>query len=193
MTHEIHHPPNHAGATDTLGTVLLQLARHSIATGLNIPHPDDPTHPALSQPGATFVTLTDHEQLRGCIGSLSAWRKLGEDVRANALAAAFQDPRFAPLHKDEFNRIRVEVSLLTPAHPLQFTSESDALGQLRPHIDGVIFECRGYRSTFLPQVWESLPQPAEFMAHLKRKAGLPADFWSRDVNLSRYEVQKWKE
>lgn len=202
MTHETECPENglkgaegQAGDADSqdLGKVLLLLARNAIAKTLEIRHPDDPIHPALKQPGATFVTITEKGVLRGCIGSLSARRQLGEDVRANAVAAAFQDPRFSPLSHEEFSRIRVEVSLLTPARPMQFVSEADVLAQLRPNIDGLIFECHRYRSTFLPQVWESLPEPAEFMGHLKRKAGLAEDFWSSEVKLSRYEVQKWKE
>jgi hypothetical protein len=94
---------------------------------------------------------------------------------------------------EEFELIRVEVSLLTPAEPLVAASEAEALRRLRPGVDGVIFEYGRYRSTFLPQVWEQLPDPAEFLAHLKRKAGLPADFWAEGVRLSRYGVVKWKE
>ena len=149
--------------------------------------------PELHAKGATFVTLTQRGQLRGCIGSLEAWRPLREDVQQNALAAAFRDPRFDPLGAEELPLTRVEVSLLTPAAPLSFTSEADALAQLRPNIDGVIFSAGRHRSTFLPQVWEQLPDPAVFMAHLKQKAGLPATYWGADVRLERYQVQKWKE
>jgi len=111
----------------------------------------------------------------------------------NAVAAAFQDPRFAPLTAAEFESVAIEVSLLTPSQPMTFQDEADALVQLRPNIDGVIFEYGRYRSTFLPQVWEQLPQPQQFMAHLKNKAGLPTDFWSPTVRLSRYSVQKFRE
>jgi len=147
----------------------------------------------LQQSGATFITLTLNGQLRGCIGSLEAHRPLIEDVRHNAVAAAFHDPRFAPLTAEEFAGVQVEVSLLTPAQPMSFSDERDALSQLRPNTDGIIFEYGRYRSTFLPQVWEQLPQPHQFMMHLKRKAGLPDDFWAEDVKLSRYSVTKWRE
>lgn len=177
---------------DSLGTALLVLARNAIAERLGIAPQAEPDHPALAQPGATFVTLTQHGQLRGCIGSLEAWRPLGEDVKSNAQSAAFRDPRFPPLGVAELAHTRVEVSLLTPARPIQFTDESDAIRQMRAGIDGMIFECHGQRGTFLPQVWESLPDPCQFFAHLKQKAGFSPNFWSPDVKLYRYEVQKWK-
>ncbi|MDP2795190.1 MAG: AmmeMemoRadiSam system protein A [Sulfurisoma sp.] len=180
-------------STDALGTALLLRARNAIAAEFGEAPRPEPDHPALHAPGATFVTLTQHGELRGCIGSLEAWRLLDQDVRANAKAAAFRDPRFMPLTQNELAITRVEVSLLTPATPLCFASEEEAVAQLRPNIDGVILECAMHRGTFLPQVWESLPEPRRFMAHLKQKAGLPADFWSPDLKLSRYEVRKWKE
>lgn len=178
---------------DALGTALLTRARNAIAAALGAtPHPES-GHPALAKPGATFVTLTQRGNLRGCIGSLEAWRPLDEDVRANAQAAAFRDPRFSPLSAAELERTRVEVSLLTPAVPMAFSDEADAIRQVRPGIDGMILECQGRRGTFLPQVWESLPEPNQFFSHLKQKAGFASDFWSSDVKLYRYEVQKWKE
>jgi AmmeMemoRadiSam system protein B/AmmeMemoRadiSam system protein A len=175
------------------GPALLVRARNAIAARLGQPTQAEPAHPALNQPGATFVTLTQGGALRGCIGSLQAHRPLDQDVRANAVAAAFSDPRFAPLKAEELARTRVEVSLLTAPQPMTFSDEADALRQLRPNVDGVIFIAGQRRSTFLPQVWEQLPQPRQFMAHLKQKAGLPADYWSSEVQLQRYEVQKWKE
>jgi len=180
-------------STDALGTALLLRARNAIAAEFGKAARPEPDHPALHAPGATFVTLTQHGNLRGCIGSLEAWRPLDQDVRANARAAAFRDPRFTPLRQDDLAITRVEVSLLTPATPLSFASEAEAVAQLRPNIDGVILECGMHRGTFLPQVWESLPEPRLFMAHLKQKAGLAPGFWSPDVKLSRYEVQKWCE
>lgn len=177
-----------------LGRSLLVMARNAIADKLGVAHPAGPApQPELAQPGAVFVTLTEHGELRGCIGSLEAWRPLHDDVVANARAAAFNDPRFAPLRAEDLSGVRVEVSLLSAAQPMPFSGEDDAIGQLRPHIDGVILECGRHRGTFLPQVWESLPEPRQFMAQLKRKAGLPPDFWSTDVKLSRYSVNKWKE
>lgn len=180
-------------ADAALGNALLVRARNAIGADFGLPPSPEADHPALAAPGATFVTLTQHGQLRGCIGSLEAWRPLERDVRENARAAAFRDPRFAPLAADEFPITRVEVSLLTPATAMSFADEADALAQLRPGEDGVIFEYAGRRSTFLPQVWEQLPAPRIFMAHLKQKAGLPGDFWSPQVKLSRYGVMKWKE
>lgn len=176
-----------------LGTTLLTLARNAIAAHFGLPQGPAVDAPELHRPGATFVTLTQHGNLRGCIGSLEAWRPLAQDVRENALAAAFRDPRFNALRADELPCTRVEVSLLTPAEPVSFTSEADALAQLRPNVDGVIFTAGQRRSTFLPQVWEQLPEPATFMAHLKQKAGLPAGYWGPDVSLERYTVKKWKE
>lgn len=178
---------------DTLGKALLIRARNAIAAAFGLPTAAEPNHPALARPGATFVTLAQKGELRGCIGSLEAWRGLDEDVRANAESAAFHDPRFHPLSREELQATHVEVSLLTPAEPMEFSDEADAIDQLRPDIDGVILECRGRRGTFLPQVWESLPSPRLFMEHLKQKAGFPPDFWSPEVKLYRYGVQKWKE
>jgi hypothetical protein len=175
------------------GKVLLDIARGAIAEALGAPPRPRPRLDWLDEPGATFVTLTQHGELRGCIGSLQAHRPLGEDVWHNARAAAFDDPRFAPLQEDELDITRCEVSLLNPAEAMTFSDEQDALAQLRPGIDGVIFEYGRYRSTFLPQVWEQLPDPRQFMAHLKRKAGLPENFWDKDVRLSRYTVSKWRE
>ena len=175
------------------GPALLVRARNAIAAQFKQATQAEPAHPALNQPGATFVTLTQNGALRGCIGSLQAHRPLDQDVRANAVAAAFSDPRFPPLTLAELPRTRVEVSLLTAPQPMTFSDEADALRQLRPNIDGIIFGAGQRRSTFLPQVWEQIPDPRSFMAHLKQKAGLPADYWSSEVQLQRYEVRKWKE
>jgi len=175
------------------GRLLTALARAAIARefdepGAALPHPD-----WLDAAGAVFVTLTEAGQLRGCIGSLEAHRPLGEDLEHNARAAAFGDPRFPPLKHAELPRVRVEVSVLTPATPMACSDEADALRQLRPGVDGVILEHGWHRATFLPQVWEQLPEPRVFLAHLKQKAGLAADFWANDVRLSRYGVEKFKE
>jgi AmmeMemoRadiSam system protein A len=177
------------------GAVLLQLARAEIAQalGLNsdIARPQDAAW--LADLGASFVTLTKAGELRGCIGTLEAHRPLIEDVRNNARAAAFEDPRFFPLRREEFAEISVEVSLLSAPEPLAVETEAEALARLRPHIDGVVLAYGWHRATFLPQVWEDLPKPREFLRQLKRKAGLPVDFWADNLLLSRYDVQKWKE
>jgi uncharacterized protein len=175
------------------GKVLLPIARAAISSALNLPRTADERAPWLAEHGACFVTLTRHGELRGCIGSLQAHRPLLADVKINAVSAALRDPRFVPLSVAELDITRVEISLLSPAEAMTFRDEADALAQLRPQVDGVIFEYSHYRSTFLPQVWEQLPQPREFMAHLKHKAGLPVDFWAEGVKLSRYGVEKWKE
>ena len=175
------------------GRLLIALARRAIASEFDDSGADLP-HPAwLDEHGAVFVTLTQHDELRGCIGSLEAHRALIDDLQSNARAAAFKDPRFPPLSGDELTHTRVEVSLLSPAQPMRFSSEADALSQLHPGIDGVILEHGWHRATFLPQVWEQLPEPRQFMAHLKQKAGLASDFWADDLRLSRYQVEKFKE
>ncbi|NBQ70078.1 MAG: AmmeMemoRadiSam system protein A [Nitrosomonadaceae bacterium] len=178
------------------GRILLHIARAAIADALRVPCAParlDDNMAWLSQPGATFVTLTQRGELRGCIGSLQACDPLIDDVSNNAISAALHDPRFMPLAADELNAVSVEVSLLSELQALSFRSEADALAQLRPDIDGIVFECGPYRSTFLPQVWESLPQPEQFLAQLKSKARLPENFWAADIKLSRYTVSKWRE
>jgi AmmeMemoRadiSam system protein A len=147
----------------------------------------------LEEPGAAFVTLTINGRLRGCIGSLQAYRPLGDDVADNARAAAFRDPRFAALTRPEFQRVAVEVSVLSAPVEYPFASRDEALAGLRPGVDGVILSAAGRRATFLPQVWEELPAPEEFIAHLLRKAGLPSGYWGGDVKLWRYTVAAFHE
>jgi hypothetical protein len=175
------------------GATLLTLARGAIAEALGEPAITPITASWLNEPGATFVTLTQHGELRGCIGTLIAERPLREDVESNARAAAFRDPRFTPVTRGEFSTVSVEVSLLSALEPIAFESETHLLGQLRPGVDGLLIEHGWQRGTFLPQVWQQLPEPKSFLAHLKHKAGLPADFWARDLKVSRYTVSKWRE
>jgi len=181
------------GLPDDAGEVLLPLARAAIAAelGESLAARDDAAW--LRSTGACFVTLMKAEELRGCIGTLEPHRALGDDVKANAVAAAFRDPRFKPLARAELDAVRVEISVLSAVETMAFRDEADALAQLRPDIDGVIFEYGYHRSTFLPQVWEDFRDPRTFMGHLKYKAGLPPDFWHAGVKLSRYTVYKWKE
>jgi hypothetical protein len=175
------------------GRVLLAHARSAIAETLRLdPHPA-PQRAFLQRPGASFVTLRSFGNLRGCIGSLQARRPLGADVRANAVAAAFSDPRFAPLRAAEYDEIDVEVSVLSAASPLPVASEYDLHTQLRAGVDGLILELGNRCSTFLPQVWEALPGAREFVDELKRKAGLPRDFWSDELRFARYTVEKFTE
>jgi MEMO1 family protein len=185
--------PDDAQQADDAGKVLIPIARSAIGGVLGMGFQAAEHHTFLHQHGAAFVTLTRHGELRGCIGSLLAHRKLLDDVKANAKAAAFLDPRFEPLTATELKTTLVEISLLSASEELRFVSEDDALAQLRPGIDGLIFEYGRNRGTFLPQVWEQLPDARQFVSHLKRKAGLPADFWAEGVRLSRYTVSKWRE
>ena len=175
------------------GAILLAHARNAIAQHFGLPTQPVSEPAWLNEPAATFVTLTQDGQLRGCIGSLHARRPLGQDVSHNALVAALNDSRFPPLVAAELATTRIEISRLTPPQPMHFKDEAAALAQLRPGIDGIVLECGARHGTFLPQVWQQLPQPAQFLAELKRKAGLAADFWSPEIKLQRYRVEKWKE
>lgn len=178
---------------DETGALLTAVARAAICRRLGQVYVCPNCPDWMDAPGAVFVTLTRDGQLRGCIGSLEACRSLRADLEANACAAAFRDPRFPPLAAEELPGTRVEVSILSQPEAMAFRDEADALAQLRPGIDGVILEYGRHRGTFLPQVWEQLPEPGLFMRHLKLKAGLPPDFWSDDLRLSRYSVEKYKE
>jgi AmmeMemoRadiSam system protein A len=176
-----------------LGLALLAHARAAIGAEFGILAEAPRGHIALVRPGATFVTLTQGGELRGCIGSLEARRALEADVRANAVAAAFRDPRFPPLQRREFEATWVEVSLLSAATRIDCENEDELLAGLRPGVDGVVIECGFRRATFLPQVWESLPEPRDFLAALKRKAGLPGEPRGAALTAWRYTVTKWKE
>ena len=175
------------------GRVLLPLARAAIANQLGLSSQENEAPQWLQQYGACFITLTRDTKLRGCVGTLRAHRALAEDVKANAVAAAFRDPRFPPVAAGEFPVVALEISVLSAVEPMRFDDEADALRQLRRGIDGLVFEYGYHTSTFLPQVWEDFKEPTEFVAHLKYKAGLPPDFWDKDVRLSRYTVFKWRE
>jgi len=181
-------------AVGAAGRELVEIARGAIANGLGLSSmPVKRNHlPWLLQPGASFVTLTKDGELRGCIGSLQATRPLGQDVASNARAAAFDDPRFPKLTRDEWARCAVEVSLLSTPKPIRFADEADLLVQIRAGEDGLILECEGKRATFLPQVWEDLPDKRQFLAALLGKAGLPADTRLAHCKLWRYRVAKFK-
>jgi AmmeMemoRadiSam system protein A len=175
------------------GAILLPIARAAIARELGKHHPAPEEAQWLRAPGACFITLKHSGILRGCIGTLRAHRALIEDVKANAVAAAFRDPRFSPLSESEFATSELEISLLSALQRMRFSDEQQALAQLRVGVHGVVFEYGHHSSTFLPQVWENMNEPAEFMSHLKYKAGLPPDFWDPEVRLSCYTVSKWRE
>lgn len=195
----IHSQANTSGLSPNDGQRLLAQAKASLYQAVGLSNSSDlPVRlDALQEPGASFVTLTHHGQLRGCIGSLQAQRPLDEDVWSNAASAALRDPRFPPVNAELAPQLDVEVSVLSAPAPLLFANQAHALWQLQPHVHGVIFETeyqgQRWRSTFLPQVWEQIPDPRCFMAQLKRKAGLPADHWSPQVRLQVYTVQKFRE
>ena len=179
--------------SDSDRATLLEIARHSIAYGLKHGQAAPVTvadySPALREFKASFVTLKINDGLRGCIGTLQAHRPLVEDVAENAFAAAFRDPRFPKLTQHEYSKLQYHISILSPPEPVKFKDEQDLIGQLRPHVDGLVLEDGYYRGTFLPQVWESLPDPRQFLRHLKHKAGLPPDYWSKTLTVQRYTVE----
>jgi AmmeMemoRadiSam system protein A len=178
---------------DVDGVRLLRLARDSIVHHLGGPLPDVPEGEGYQQKAATFVTVMRNGDLHGCIGSLEPHRTLVDDVRHNAVAAAFFDPRSRPLLSGELDFISIEVSLLGPLEPLPVKSEAEAIEKIRPYEDGVVLKNGRQRATFLPQVWEKLPEPAEFLAQLKQKAGMPARGWSPAIEVFRYSLLKWRE
>jgi len=177
--------------------ILLQVARDSIAHGLRTGRPlvVDPADfdPELQAERATFVTLEEGGQLRGCIGHLEAIQPLVADVAENAFNAAFRDPRFPPVSAGEFDALEIHISVLSPPEPMAFDSEGDLLRQIRPGVDGLILEEGVYKGTFLPSVWEQLPDPRQFLAQLKMKAGLPPDYWSDTLKVSRYTTESFAE
>lgn len=172
---------------------LIDLAKKSIRSGLLEGKPFalnlNELSEELIQPRAAFVTLQKYGDLRGCIGSLEAHRPLAEDVSYNAYAAAFYDPRFPSVSADEIALLDIHISILTPAVQMNFKSEQDLIAQLKPGVDGLILEEKSKRGTFLPSVWEALPEPCEFLSQLKRKAGLPADYWSDTLKVYRYGTE----
>jgi AmmeMemoRadiSam system protein A len=177
---------------------LLILARQSIETAVErkkLP-PLDPAEltPALTAPGAAFVTLTIGGELRGCIGSLQAFRPLVEDVCEHAVDAAINDYRFLPITSYEVPLLEIEISRLSKPVLLPYSSPEELPGLLRPNIDGVVLRDGGLSATYLPQVWEQLPHPAEFLSHLCQKMGAPADLWKRKVlQVSIYQVEEFRE
>lgn len=179
--------------TDSQKAELLKLARASIQEGLKSGRPLridlQQYDPAITLNRASFVTLERGGQLRGCIGMLEAVRPLVEDIAENAFAAAFRDPRFPPLSETEYADLDLHISILSPAEAIDFVSEPDLIAQLQPGVDGLILR-EGYRrGTFLPSVWEQLPDPLQFLRHLKQKAGLPADYWSETLKIFRYRTE----
>jgi len=174
---------------------MLDTARAAIRHGLDTGRPpvvDLAACPEkLRQPGAAFVTLTLDGALRGCIGSLEPHRPLLEDVAMNAWAAAFQDPRFPPLSEIEFTRLDLHISILGPPRPLEFNSEQDLIAQLRPGRDGLIIRQGDRQATFLPAVWESLPEAHDFLQQLKLKAGISAPLQAETSSAWHYQTESF--
>lgn len=177
---------------------LVAIAKKSIQEHFNSKHLLDrnsliASNPSLAQNAATFVTLNLDGQLRGCIGSLEPYRPLLDDLIANAKAAAFEDPRFYPLSEDEFKKVDIEVSLLTPSEPVAYKDVEDLKSKITPFKDGIILEYNGRKATFLPQVWEQLPDFEHFFSHLCQKAGLGADCLKNHPFIRRYQVRKFRQ
>lgn len=179
-------------------TTLLRLAREALEHGVrgrDLPPLDSSVlTPKLREQGATFVTLTEGGQLRGCIGALEPYQPLAQDVRDHAIAAALEDPRFPPVNERELSRIDIEVSRLTRPVPLEYEDANDLLSRLRPHVDGVILRDAFRRATFLPQVWEKIPDRAEFLSNLCYKMGADPELWRRKhLEVLIYQVEEFHE
>ena len=193
--------PASAAGDETLAPehrrLLLSVARDAIRHGLDTGRPPTLDCAGAAAPlqavRAAFVTLELDRRLRGCIGHLEATQPLLLDVADNAFAAAFQDPRFPPLRAAELAPLCIKVSVLTPATPLAFTDEADLIARLSPGLDGLILIDGAHRGTFLPSVWEQLPEPRAFLRRLKEKAGLPADHWSDGLKVLRYRTEAFGE
>ncbi len=185
--------------TATEGEILIKVARDAIEKELFGSSSQSISEHALKNEKfwikkGVFVTLEKAGQLRGCIGHIVPILPVIEGIRENAINAAFRDPRFPPLSKTEYPLISVEISILTEPKPLYFKDPEELLIKLKPKIHGVILKKRGYQSTFLPQVWEQLPDKKQFLSHLAMKAGLPPNAWmDPDVEVFTYEVQKFEE
>jgi AmmeMemoRadiSam system protein A len=184
--------------TEDEGHYLLSVARKTIELRISSQNEQTQSDADLSskflEQRGTFVTLTTGGNLRGCIGHIIPQESLIEGIRVNAINAAFQDPRFPPLTGEEWEKVKVEISILTEPKPLAYADAQDLLQKLRPEIDGVIIRKGYHQSTFLPQVWDQLPQKEEFLSQLCRKAGLGSDAWKQgDLEVSTYQVQAFEE
>jgi AmmeMemoRadiSam system protein A len=178
--------------------LLLKLARQSLEAGVRgtpLPALDpDELSPSLKAEGASFVTLTVHGDLRGCIGALQPYQSLAEDVREHAVAAALEDPRFPKVRENELAKIQIEVSRLTIPTPLEYKDAGELLTKLRPGVDGVILRDGFRRATFLPQVWEKIPDAASFLGNLCYKMGASPDTWKRKhLEVLIYQVEEFHE
>ena len=180
------------------GQALIKLARQTIAESLGKKSisvdPETLTDSAFQDHRGTFVTLTINKQLRGCIGNLDATESILAGIKRNAMNAAFHDPRFSPLKARELDHVDIEVSILTEPEPLEYADGKELISKLRVHVDGVILRKGSASATFLPQVWEQLPRPEQFLSHLCMKAGLPGDDWEKSrLEILTYQVQYFEE
>jgi AmmeMemoRadiSam system protein A len=182
------------------GEVLLSIARAVIAKELGIDYDLDikkliSDNSRLLEKGAVFVTLNtkSNHNLRGCIGSIIAHRSLIDDLIHNAKSAAFNDPRFHPLSKEEFDNIVIDISLLTPPQEVTYSNVEDLKQKIHPNIDGVIIKDSTHQATFLPQVWKELPTFELFMAHLCQKAGIFGECFNHHPSIYTYQVQEYSE
>lgn len=178
--------------------ILLEIAKEALeksVEGLPIPEINLTTLPqSLQQDGASFVTLTVNEKLRGCIGTLQAYQPLAEDVQEHAIAAALSDPRFPRVIPEELMDISIEISVLSPRKQLHYEDEQDLLDKIRPGVDGVVLKDGFRKATFLPQVWDKIPDPDLFLSRLCLKMGAPADQWrNKPLEVYVYQVQEFNE
>ena len=178
--------------------ILLRIAREAVAhaaAGKTLPKLKLSSLPQrLQQHGAAFVTLTINDRLRGCIGALQASQPLALDVQEHAAAAASQDYRFPPVTPQEVGQLEIEISRLSPSRELDYANADDLLAKLRPSVDGVVLRRGLQRATFLPQVWEKIPDPADFLTQLCYKMGAPGNLWQREhLQVLTYQVEEFKE
>jgi AmmeMemoRadiSam system protein A len=183
---------------EEMGKYLLKVARQTIEQelfGLKKPDKPDRDLPNIfHERRGTFVTLTIQGGLRGCIGHIIPRESLIEGITVNAINAAFRDPRFRPLTKEEWKNVRIEISILTKPEPLSYADADDLMKKLRPGVDGVIIKKGRHQATFLPQVWKQLPKKKVFLGHLCQKAGLEGDAWRQGgLEVSTYQVQAFEE
>ncbi|MDH3690824.1 MAG: AmmeMemoRadiSam system protein A [Gammaproteobacteria bacterium] len=165
--------------------------QHGLSEGVEIDVVLDELDTPLQQLRGSFITLKRKGELRGCVGTIDPQRPLVQDVAKNAYGAAFKDPRFPPLNVIEFTKLELAISVLSHAVQMSFTSEEELLQQIRPRVDGLILTENRHRGTFLPAVWESLRDPRDFLVQLKKKAGLPAHYWSDSIRVERYTTESW--
>ncbi|MDH3693796.1 MAG: AmmeMemoRadiSam system protein A [Gammaproteobacteria bacterium] len=174
-----------------LSSLAWQSVRHGLDTGEPVAIDPDSTAPELRKHHSCFVTLKHARQLRGCVGSVRAKRALAEEVAVNAYGAAFHDPRFGHLRVEELDGLQIEISILSNPEFLRVSSENELVEKLTPGVDGLILSQGGLQGTFLPAVWEKLPQPQDFIRELKQKAGFASDYWSESMVIERYTTESW--